>query len=198
MVCGKPSEIAKRRETLVNKGLSFVVPIRGGYCRSASNAAKVTPLKPPTTRLVSFSHNAFPNYSPFSTVTVSLGGRIMKRRMAFQLAAWAGAIGMLAGCGDQRVASKGNLEHALNRDYSVNADCLFDKPLPFPYELSVSDPLLSETRHRLDALVEAGLLDSRPTSRRPGNRQSLLDDGERQPGEGPRPLLLWEPSGHQH
>lgn len=110
----------------------------------------------------------------------------MKRRMALQLVALAGAVGMLAGCGDQRVANKGNLEHALNRDYSVNADCLFDKPLPFPYELSVSDPLLSETRHRLDALVRAGLLtrDQRPQGQEIVNHYSMTERGSEVKGHG--------------
>jgi hypothetical protein len=65
----------------------------------------------------------------------------------------AGAV-LAAGCGDTRVASKANLADALNHDYSVNEDCLFAKPMPFPYEVSVNDKLLAETRRRLDALAE--------------------------------------------
>jgi hypothetical protein len=110
----------------------------------------------------------------------------MKRRKAFQWVALAGAVGMLAGCGDERVANTRNLEHALNRDYSVNADCLFDKPLPFPYEISVSDPLLSETRHRLDALVEAGLLtrEQRPQGQEIINHYSMTVSGSQVKGHG--------------
>ena len=85
---------------------------------------------------------------------------MMKRHaISLQLAALAAAAGILAGgCGDQRTANKSSLEHALNRDYSVNADCLFAKALPFPFEVSVSDKHLGQTRSRLDALVETGLL----------------------------------------
>jgi hypothetical protein len=70
----------------------------------------------------------------------------------------AGAL-LAAGCADSRVASKENLAQALNRDYSASQDCLFARPMPFPYEVSVNDKLLSETRHRLDALTQAGLLE---------------------------------------
>ena len=70
----------------------------------------------------------------------------------------AGAV-LAAGCADSRVASKENLAVALNHDYSVNQDCLFAKPMPFPYEVAVNDKLLAETRRRLDALAEAGLLE---------------------------------------
>lgn len=84
----------------------------------------------------------------------------MKRRtMCLRLVLLAGGAILLAvGCGDQRVATKENLEHALNRNYSASEDCLFSKPLPFPYEVSVNDKLLSTTRERLDAMVNAGLL----------------------------------------
>jgi hypothetical protein len=94
---------------------------------------------------------------------------------------------MLAmGCGDQRVASKQSLEKALNRDYSLNADCLFAKALPFPYELGVKDQLLAQTRSRLDALVEAGLL-TREESVRGNtiiNRYSMTASGSRVAGNG--------------
>ncbi len=111
----------------------------------------------------------------------------MKRRtMPFRLAALAGAIGILAGCGDQRAANKQSLEHALNRDYSVNADCLFSKALPFPFEVSVSDKLLAQTRSRLDALVEAGLLTREESIRKDEviNRYSMTASGARVQGHG--------------
>ena len=63
----------------------------------------------------------------------------------------AAAAVMAAGCADTRVASKENLTVALNHDYQVNQDCLFAKPMPFPYEVAMNDKLLAETRHRLDA-----------------------------------------------
>jgi hypothetical protein len=82
--------------------------------------------------------------------------RYLKSIQFVMLAAGAMAI---AGCADSRVASKESLASALNHDYSVNQDCLFTKPMPFPYEVSVNDKLLGETRKRLDALAEAGLLE---------------------------------------
>jgi hypothetical protein len=104
-----------------------------------------------------------------------------------RLAMLTGAVSMLAaGCGDQSVASKKNLEKALNRDYTLNADCLFAKPLPFPYEVAVNDKLLGQTRTRLDALVEAGLL-SRSQSVRENqivNRYVMTASGSRVEGNG--------------
>jgi hypothetical protein len=78
--------------------------------------------------------------------------------MKVAMLAAAGAV-LAAGCADSRVASKENLADALNHDYSANEDCLFAKPMPFPYQVAVNDKLLGETRHRLDALAEAGLLE---------------------------------------
>lgn len=75
---------------------------------------------------------------------------------------------LMAGCGNRRIANKKNLEHALNRDYAASADCLFAKPLPFPYQLPVNDPLVTQTRERLDAMVRAGLL----------NRAQYIDGNE--------------------
>jgi hypothetical protein len=83
--------------------------------------------------------------------------RVTKSIQVMMLAA-AGAV-LAAGCGDTRVANKENLAYALNHDYSVNQDCLFAKPMPFPYEVAMNDKLLAETRRRLDALAEAGLLE---------------------------------------
>ena len=83
--------------------------------------------------------------------------RYIKSIQVVMLAA-AGAV-LAAGCGDTRVANKENLAYALNHDYSVNQDCLFAKPMPFPYEVAMNDKLLAETRRRLDALAEAGLLE---------------------------------------
>src|ERR1700761_3616918 len=82
--------------------------------------------------------------------------RYLKSIQLVMLAVGAMAV---AGCADSRVASKESLASALNHDYSVNQDCLFAKPMPFPYEVSVNDKLLGETRKRLDALAEAGLLE---------------------------------------
>jgi len=97
----------------------------------------------------------------------------------------AGAV-LAAGCGDSRVASKANLAWALNHDYSVNQDCLFAKPMPFPYEVSVNDKLLAETRHRLDALAEAGLLEreQNPEGTDTINRYVLTAAGSRTEGKG--------------
>lgn len=66
---------------------------------------------------------------------------------------------LAAGCGSARTANKENLAWALNNDYSANQDCLFTKPMPFPYEVALNDKLLGETRHKLDALANAGLLE---------------------------------------
>jgi hypothetical protein len=97
----------------------------------------------------------------------------------------AGAM-LAAGCANSRVATKENLASALNHDYSANEDCLFTKPLPFPYEVAVSDKLLAETRHRLDALAEAGLLEREqsPSGRDTINRYVLTASGSRTEGKG--------------
>lgn len=97
----------------------------------------------------------------------------------------AGAV-LAAGCGDTRVASKENLAYALNHDYQANEDCLFAKPMPFPYEVAVNDKLLGETRKRLDALSEAGLLE-REQSQVAGNtvnRYVLTAAGSQTAGKG--------------
>jgi hypothetical protein len=97
----------------------------------------------------------------------------------------AGAV-LAAGCGDTRVASKENLAYALNHDYQANHDCLFAKPMPFPYEVAVDDKLLGETRKRLDALSEAGLLE-REQSQVSGNtinRYVLTAAGSQTEGKG--------------
>jgi hypothetical protein len=55
------------------------------------------------------------------------------------LAAMAGALVLLgSGCGDKREMSKQNFAHVLNEDYSANADCLFTKPLPYPFEMQAT------------------------------------------------------------
>lgn len=97
----------------------------------------------------------------------------------------AGAV-LAAGCGDSRAVNKQNLASALNHDYSQNQDCLFAKPMPFPYEVAVSDKLLTETRQRLDALAEAGLLE-REQSVQNGdtiNRYVLTAEGSQTAGKG--------------
>src|ERR1700733_7095578 len=110
--------------------------------------------------------------------------RYIKSIQVVMLAA-AGAV-LAAGCGDTRVANKENLAYALNHDYSVNEDCLFAKPMPFPYEVALNDKLLTETRRRLDALAEAGLLE-REQSFANGttiNRYVLTAEGSRTEGKG--------------
>ena len=93
---------------------------------------------------------------------------------------------MAAGCADSRVASKENLADALNHDYSDSQDCLFARPMPFPYEVALSDKMLSETRHRLDALAEAGLLEREQTQQNGDtvNRYVLTAAGSRTEGKG--------------
>jgi hypothetical protein len=112
----------------------------------------------------------------------------MKRlTIGLRFGVFVGAMCILAaGCGDQRAANKQNLEQALNRDYKVNADCLFAKALPFPFEMSVSDKLLGQTRSRLDALVGAGLLTREESVRgnQVVNRYSLTAAGARVEGKG--------------
>jgi hypothetical protein len=93
---------------------------------------------------------------------------------------------MAAGCADSRVASKENLADALNHDYSASQDCLFARPMPFPYEVALSDKMLAETRHRLDALAEAGLLEREQTQQNGDtmNRYVLTAAGSRTEGKG--------------
>jgi hypothetical protein len=107
------------------------------------------------------------------------------KSMQVVVLAAAGAM-VVAGCGDARVASKANLADALNHDYASNQDCLFSKPMPFPYEVSVNDKLLGETRHRLDALAEAGLLEREQNAVRGEtvNRYVLTAEGSRTEGKG--------------
>jgi hypothetical protein len=110
--------------------------------------------------------------------------RYTKSIQVMMLAA-AGAV-LAAGCGDTRVANKENLAYALNHDYSVNQDCLFAKPMPFPYEVAMNDKLLAETRRRLDALSEAGLLEKEQNvqSGVTVNRYVLTAAGSQTAGKG--------------
>jgi hypothetical protein len=110
--------------------------------------------------------------------------RYTKSIQVMMLAA-AGAV-LAAGCGDTRVANKENLAYALNHDYSVNQDCLFAKPMPFPYEVAMNDKLLAETRRRLDALAEAGLLEKEQNLERgvTVNRYVLTAAGSQTAGKG--------------
>jgi hypothetical protein len=93
---------------------------------------------------------------------------------------------MAAGCADSNAPSKQNLAEALNHDYLASHDCLFAKPMPFPYQVAVSDKLLSETRRRLDALAEAGLLEREQTTQNGDtvNRYVLTAAGSRTEGAG--------------
>jgi hypothetical protein len=112
----------------------------------------------------------------------------MKRyTKSIQVAMLAAACAVVsAGCGDTRVANKENLAYALNHDYQASQDCLFAKPMPFPYEVSVNDKLLGETRRRLDALSEAGLLEREQNLVRGEtiNRYVLTAEGSRTEGKG--------------
>jgi hypothetical protein len=93
---------------------------------------------------------------------------------------------LVSGCGDQSIPTKRNLEKALNRDYSLSADCLFARALPFPYEVATDDKLLENTRGRLDALVEAGLLSRQESvrGREIVNRYWMTVRGSHVPGNG--------------
>ncbi len=93
---------------------------------------------------------------------------------------------LAAGCGSARSANKANFAWVLNNDYSSNQDCLFTKPMPFPYEVAMNDKLLSETRRKLDALSDAGLLERDQTvqSGETVNRYMLTAAGSRTEGKG--------------
>jgi hypothetical protein len=110
--------------------------------------------------------------------------RYIKSMQVVMLAAASAMV--VAGCADSRVPNKANLADALNHDYSVNEDCLFAKPMPFPYEVSVNDKLLKETRRRLDALADAGLLEREANIVRGEtvNRYVLTAEGSRTEGKG--------------
>ena len=110
--------------------------------------------------------------------------RVTKSIQVAMLAA-AGAV-LAAGCADSRVASKQSLAEALTHDYSASEDCLFARPMPFPYQVAMSDKLLAETRHRLDALAEAGLLEREQTPQGGDtmNRYVLTAAGSRTEGKG--------------
>ena len=99
------------------------------------------------------------------------------------LAAVAGALVLLgSGCGDKREMSKQNFAQALNEDYSANADCLFTKPLPYPFEMQASDKLLGDVHTKLDALTAAGLMTR--TSHEGNLRYELTLTGQQVPGNG--------------
>ena len=108
-----------------------------------------------------------------------------KQSIRVAMLAAAGTV-LAAGCGDSRVASKQNLAQALNHDYSASEDCLFAKPMPFPYEVAINDQLLAQTRHRIDALAEAGLLEREQTQQNGGtvNRYILTAAGSHTEGKG--------------
>ncbi len=84
--------------------------------------------------------------------------RYTKSIQVMMLAA-AGAV-LAAGCGDTRSSEQRKSCPTRSTTITpVNQDCLFAKPMPFPYEVAMNDKLLAETRRRLDALSEAGLLE---------------------------------------
>ena len=99
------------------------------------------------------------------------------------LTAIAGALVLLgSGCGDKREMSKQNFAHVLNEDYSANADCLFTKSLPYPFEMQASDKLLGDVHTKLEALTAAGLL---TRTDHDGNlRYELTLTGQQVPGNG--------------
>jgi hypothetical protein len=99
------------------------------------------------------------------------------------LAVVAGALVLLgSGCGDKREMSKQNFANVLNEGYSANADCLFTKPLPYPFEMQASDKLLGDVHTKLDALTAAGLLTR--TAQGDNLRYELTLTGQQVPGNG--------------
>jgi hypothetical protein len=99
------------------------------------------------------------------------------------LAAIAGALVLLgSGCGDRREMSKENFAHVLNEDYSANADCLFSKPLSYPFEMQAGDRLLGDVHRKLDALTAAGLLTR--TTEGSTLRYEVTLTGQQVPGKG--------------
>lgn len=95
----------------------------------------------------------------------------------------AGALVLLgSGCGDKREMSKQNFAHVLNEDYSANADCLFTKPLPYPFEMQANDKLLGDVHTKLDALTDAGLLSR--TDHDGNLRYEMTVTGRQVPGNG--------------
>ena len=99
------------------------------------------------------------------------------------LAAIAGALVLLgSGCGDKREMSKENFAHVLNEDYSANADCLFSKTLPYPFEMRANDKLLGDVHGKLEALTAAGLLTR--TAQGSNLRYELTLTGQQVPGKG--------------
>jgi hypothetical protein len=70
----------------------------------------------------------------------------------------------------------------LNEDYAANADCLFTKPLPYPFEMQAGDKLLADVHTKLDALTAAGLLTR--TSQNGSFRYELTLAGQQVPGNG--------------
>jgi hypothetical protein len=99
------------------------------------------------------------------------------------LVAIAGSLVLLgSGCGDKREMSKTNFAHVLNEDYSANADCLFTRPLPYPFEMQAGDKLLTDVHKKLDALTAAGLLSR--TSQNGTLHYELTLAGQQVPGNG--------------
>lgn len=76
-----------------------------------------------------------------------------------------GAAILVSGCGDKREISKENFAQVLQQDYTANEDCLFSKPVQYPYEIAASDALLAKMRRQMDALTAAGLLNDAVSTR---------------------------------
>jgi hypothetical protein len=176
----------KETITITVRGILFVTSYLVTPVRS-SNGAKVTPLVRCATRFVSWCFGESRLVSLLQEVAVKPGGTMKRYTKSIQVAMLvaAGAV-MAAGCGDTRVASKENLAVALNHDYQASQDCLFAKPMPFPYQVAVNDKLLAETRRRLDALAEAGLLEreQNPEGGTTVNRYVLTAAGSQTEGKG--------------
>ncbi len=108
------------------------------------------------------------------------------RIKAFAVLAGGIATLVIAGCGDKTAANKENFVAALKETYASASDCLFDKALPFPYEVGANDKLMSETRRRLDALTTAGLVEREQHAKGHDtvNRYVLTASGQAAPGAG--------------
>ncbi len=97
-----------------------------------------------------------------------------------------GAAILVSGCGDKRAISKENFAEVLQQDYAANQDCLFSKPVQYPYEIATNDALLAKMRSQMDALSAAGLLTDEISTRGSAtiHRYELTATGKQVAGGG--------------
>ncbi len=148
---------------------------------TADPYSKVIAVSLVTTRFVSCSR-----LHTQATLGTSFGGEPMYLKDKLAVFATGILVISAAGCTDRTSVSKENFAQVINQDYAANGDCLFSRPLSYPYRVGESDKLLADTRHELDALASEGLLTKTPVK---DGKETMLefamtDAGRKVPGDG--------------